>query len=213
MGKGGVEPAALLHLRPHLARVGVERGPHRLKRVRQAAELVVALSLYREVQVAGRDARARAVERHYRPAQPPAPKEHGADYQRAQIADGQGQRLQYGDRPVPERVRRGVRRHDEKRVAFGVVAHAYLYGSLAVGYGAALDYVAFGVVDDVDLLGVGVDIYVVRAAVGYLYALGTLLVLEVQADPVLVQEIYDHGADKGGQDGGNEHVPDKGRAQ
>ena len=211
--KGGVETAALLHLGPHLAAVCVQRGAHGLKGLRQAAQLVAALGLEREAQVIGRNARAGAVEGHYGPAQAPAPEQHGAEYECAEVADGYGGGLQDCADPVPEPVGIAVLRRDEKRIGVRVLADSYFYGAFAVGYLAALHYFVVGTVDNVHLAAGGADVQAVIAALGDGYLLRLVLVFEMQADAVFVQQVYDDGAGEGGQYGGDQHVPDKGGAQ
>ena len=155
--------------------------------------------------------------RAYRAVQLPAPEGHGTEYERADIADGQGSHLQNGQRAVQEAVGRAVFRADYQAV--GGVGHArvgvyaYLDAALAVGDFAVRHDLAGGVVDCVHLAPVGGDIDIVPPAVGDLDALAEFLISEVHFYARPVEGVYENGADDRCEHGRHNHVPDKGRRE
>lgn len=206
VGEGGIQAAALLHLRPVLAVELQQRGAHLLKGLAQPPQLVAAGDLHREAQVVFRDLLRRGVEYLYGPPELAPVEDDGAENYGAEVGDGYGQGLEQAAHIVDGLVLGAVLGHDYH------AAHVAHQAALVIGDAAAVHGVVVRVVYDVDLGVVRVAVLGVPA-LGYGYLLGLVAVFIVELDPRVVQPVYDEGADGGRGEGGDDHVEHEAKAQ
>ena len=159
MGEGGVEAAALLHLRPVLAVEREQGGAHLLKGLAETAQLVATGDFHREAEVVFRDLGRGGVQYLDGPLELAPVEDDGAEDDRAEVGDGYRQDLDGAGRVVEGRVPGAVLRHDEEAALVACEA------ALAVGDAAPAYFHALRVVDDVPLGVLRIAVFDV-AAVG-----------------------------------------------
>ena len=206
MGEGGVEAAALLHLRPVLAVEREQGGAHLLKGLAETAQLVATGDFHREAEVVFRDLGRGGVQYLDGPLELAPVEDYGAEDYAAEVGYGYGHGLQGAARIVQGIVLGAVLGHDDHAAD---VAHQTAF---VIGNAAAVHGVVVRVIDDVDLGVVRVAVFDVPVLWdGYHLCHFTIFIVELY--PRVVQPVYDERADGGRRDGGHDHVEDEAEAQ